>query len=132
MLDKMLIAEIQFEFTRSRGAGGQHVNKTESAAIIRWNVWQTKAFPENKKARLMEKLGPNLNSEGELLIRSEAHRDQDSNRKDCLKKLDEIIAKALFIPKKRIKTKPTRSSQRKRLDSKKAHGEKKQLRGKNF
>lgn len=132
MLDKALIAEINFEFTRSRGAGGQHVNKTESAAVIRWNVFETKAFPENKKARLLEKLGPQLTNEGELLVRSETQRDQDSNRKDCLRKLEEIIARALFVPKKRIKTKPTKSSQRKRLDNKKAHGEKKRMRSKDY
>lgn len=128
MLDKSLIAEIEFEFTRSRGAGGQHVNRTESAAIIRWNVWATRAFTEFKKNRLVEKLSSQLTVQGDLLIRSEAHRDQDSNRKDCLRKLEEIIQKALFVPKKRIKTKPTKSSQRKRMDSKKLHGQKKQLR----
>lgn len=128
MLDKALIAEIDFEFTRSRGAGGQHVNRTESAAIIRWNVFKTRAFTEFKKNRLIEKLGPQLTTEGELLIRSETHRDQDSNRKECLRKFEEIIQKALFIPKKRIKTKPTKSSQRKRMDSKKLHGQKKQMR----
>ncbi len=128
MLEKALIAEIQFEFTRSRGAGGQHVNRTESAAIIRWNVLTTKAFSEEKKLRLIEKLSAQLNSEGELLVRSEVHRDQDSNRKECLKKLDIIIAKALFVPKKRIKTKPTKSSQRERLKSKKINSEKKQMR----
>ncbi len=132
MLDKALIAEIEFEFTRSRGAGGQHVNRTESAAIIRWNVFATKAFTEFKKNRLIEKLAPQLTTEGELLIRSETHRDQDSNRKECLRKFEEIIQKALFIPKKRIKTKPTKSSQRKRMDSKKLHGQKKQMRSEKY
>ncbi len=128
MLEKELIAEIQFEFTRSRGAGGQHVNKTESAAIIRWNVRETRAFSEERKARILARLEGQLTSEGELLIRSETQRDQDSNRKECLRKLEEILKKALFVPKKRIKTKPTKSSQRKRLDSKKLHSQKKQLR----
>jgi ribosome-associated protein len=128
MLDKAVIYEVQFEFTRSRGAGGQHVNRTESAAIIRWNLLQTKAFSEEKKARLIAKLQNQLNSEGELLVRSETHRDQDSNRKECLRKLEAILQKALFVPKKRIKTKPTKSSQRKRLESKKIHSEKKKLR----
>lgn len=123
-----LIPEISFEFTRSRGAGGQHVNRTESAVILRWSVIETQGFTAPEKERLLAKLGPQLNKEGELLIRAENFRDQDSNRKESLRRLEEILQKALFVPKKRIKTKPTKSSQRKRLDSKKMDSQKKQMR----
>lgn len=123
-----LIPEISFEFTRSRGAGGQHVNRTESAVILRWSVLETQGFTAPEKERLLAKLGPQLNKEGELLIRAENFRDQDSNRKESLRRLEEILQKALFVPKKRIKTKPTKSSQRKRLDSKKMDSQKKQMR----
>jgi ribosome-associated protein len=123
-----LLQEISFEFTRSRGAGGQHVNRTESAVILRWNLIETQAYLGNEKERLISKLGSQLTKEGELLIRAENFRDQDSNRKEALRRFEEVIAKALFVPKKRIKTKPTKSSQRKRLDTKKAHSQKKRMR----
>jgi ribosome-associated protein len=120
-----LLSEISFEFTRSRGAGGQHVNRTESAVILRWNLIETKAYLGLAKLRLIEKLSNQLTKEGDILIRSETHRDQDSNRKDAIRKFEELLQKALFVPKKRIKTKPTKSSQRKRLDSKKMDSNKK-------
>lgn len=123
-----LLQEITFEFTRSRGAGGQHVNRTESAVILRWNLIETKAYTGLIKDRLINKLSNQLTKEGELLIRAETHRDQDSNRKEAIRRFEEILEKALFVPKKRIKTKPTKSSQRKRLDSKKKDSQKKRLR----
>lgn len=123
-----LLPEIQFEFTRSRGAGGQHVNRTESAVILRWNLLETKAFIGVEKQRLLTNLATQLTKEGDLLIRSESFRDQDSNRKEALRRFEEILKKGLFVPKKRIKTKPTKSSQRKRLDSKKTHSNKKRER----
>ncbi|MBC7372107.1 MAG: aminoacyl-tRNA hydrolase [Bdellovibrionaceae bacterium] len=123
-----LLREITFETTRSRGAGGQHVNRTESAVILRWNLIETEAYGGVHKERLINKLGTQLTKEGEILIRSETQRDQDSNKKDCIRKFEEMIAKALFVPKKRIKTKPSKSSQRKRLDTKKSHSDKKKMR----
>lgn len=123
-----LYQEISFEFTRSRGAGGQHVNRTESAVILRWNLLETRAFSAIEKDRLIYKLSSQLTKEGELLVRAEVHRDQDSNRKEAVRKFEEILEKALFVPKKRIKTKPTKSSQRKRLDSKKKDSQKKRMR----
>jgi ribosome-associated protein len=123
-----LLREITFETTRSRGAGGQHVNRTESAVILRWNLVETEAFGGVHKERLISKLGSTLTKEGEILIRAETHRDQDSNKKEAIRRFEEIIAKGLHVPKKRIKTKPTKSSQRKRLDTKKSHSDKKKMR----
>jgi len=114
---------------RSRGPGGQNVNKTNSAVQLRWNLWNSNSIPPEIHTRLLEKLAPLLTTEGELLIRTETSRDQDSNKKACLEKLLGLIDKALFVPKKRFKTKPTRSSQRKRLDSKSKRSEVKKLRG---
>jgi ribosome-associated protein len=123
-----LKSELSFEFTRSRGPGGQHVNRTESAVILRWNLQDTKGFSEIQKLRMLENIGNQLTKEGEVLIRAETFRDQDSNKKEAIRRLNELLAKALFIPKKRIKTKPTRSSQRKRLDNKKTLSNTKKLR----
>lgn len=122
--------ELDFSYVRSRGPGGQHVNKTNSAVLLRWNLLSTSLFNDEVKARLAEKLASQLTVDGDLLVRSETQRDQDQNKSECLRKLQAILQKALFVPKKRIKTKPTRSSQRKRLESKKKHSEVKNLRRK--
>ncbi len=121
--------EFEFVVMRSRGPGGQNVNKTNSAVQLRWNLWNSTSLPPELQSILLQKLGSQLTSEGELLIRSEGSRDQDANKKACLEKLLSLLEKALFVPKKRFKTKPTRSSQRKRLDSKSKRSEVKKLRG---
>src|SRR4051812_49153675 len=97
--------ELHFEAVRSRGPGGQNVNKTNSAAILRWHLPSTK-LPEFMRTKLMNKLGSQLTNEGELVIRSEETRDLDQNKKSCVEKLHTLIEKAMFVPKKRIKTKP--------------------------
>ncbi|MGE5086706.1 MAG: alternative ribosome rescue aminoacyl-tRNA hydrolase ArfB [Bacillota bacterium] len=124
--------EFDFTYARSRGPGGQNVNRTNSAAILRWNLLHTQAFSEEKKARLIEKLKNQMTAEGDLIIRSEEHRDQDQNRSSCIKKLQALLQKASFVPKKRVATKPTRSSVRKRLEAKKRSSETKAGRKKVF
>ena len=122
--------EMEFSYARSRGPGGQNVNRTNSAAILRWNLWASQSLSDELKERLAQKLHGKLTTEGDLIIRSEVHRDQDQNRSECIKKLHETLRKALFVPKRRVATKPTRSSQRKRLESKKKDSEIKALRKK--
>ena len=125
----VLMKEIWFEFTRSRGPGGQHVNKTNSAALLHWHVLSSAAFTDEQKSVITSKLENHINSEGYLNLRSDQFRDQDQNKKACLAKLDALLKAALFKPKKRFKTKPTRSSVRKRIETKKIKGETKKLRG---
>lgn len=115
--------EYQFEATRSSGAGGQHINKTESAVILRWNLSQSEAFSDDVKYKLHFKLKNYMNQEGEVLIRSQESRSQKQNKDMCIEKLNYILKNALKEPKKRIKTKPTRSSQRKRVEGKKHRSE---------
>jgi len=115
--------ELTFETTRSQGAGGQHVNKTESAVILRWNLINTESFPDEVKYKLIMRLRGSLNSEGELLIRSQESRSQKQNKDTCVEKLLVILKNALREQKKRIKTNPTRSSQRKRVEAKKHRAE---------
>jgi ribosome-associated protein len=122
--------EMEFTFARSRGPGGQNVNKTNSAVILRWNLLSTIAVNEETRQRLIEKLQHRLTKEGDILIRSETQRDQDQNKSECIKKLHEILQRALFVPKKRVATKPSRSSVRKRINTKKINSEKKDLRKK--
>jgi ribosome-associated protein len=130
MLYSAVIPEIWFEYVRSRGPGGQHVNKTNSAAILRWHVPSSQAFNEDQKQNIQSKLANYINSEGFLNLRSDQFRDQQQNRSACVEKLQHLLKKALFKPKKRIKTKPTRSSIKKRIESKKARGEVKKNRQK--
>lgn len=122
--------ELEFTYARSRGPGGQNVNKTNSAALLRWNLWNSQSLTPEMKERLFAKLESKLTEEGDLLIRSDVHRDQDQNRSECIERLHETLAKALFVPKKRLATKPTRGATRRRLSSKKAHSEIKSLRQK--
>ncbi len=115
---------------RSRGPGGQNVNKTNSAVILRWHPESSQCMDDETRAVLLQKLQNKLSVEGVLIIRSEVHRDQDQNKSECIAKLHQILDKALFVPRKRVSTKPTRSSVRKRLTNKKQHSEIKTLRRK--
>jgi ribosome-associated protein len=110
-------SEFQFEVMRARGPGGQNVNKTNSAVVLRWSPGLSAAFTEEQKQRLMRHLV--LTVAGEVIIRSDVHRVQDQNKSECLEKLDRMLIKALFVQKKRVKTKPTYSSKIKKLETKK-------------
>ena len=122
--------EFEFETTRSQGPGGQSVNRTNSAVILRFNPSKSQAFTPQEIERIHLKLSSRLTVDGDLLIRSESERSQHLNREACLKRLSVIIFEALQIPKKRIATRPTRGSQIQRVDSKKKHSENKSLRKK--
>lgn len=110
--------ELDFENSRSRGPGGQNVNKTNSAVQLRWSLAETEAFSPEQKEKLLARLVSKLTTNGELLIRSEVFRDQDRNRKECLRKLGLLLEQGLRDPKPRKATRPTKSSRRKRLDEK--------------
>lgn len=124
------LKEIKFTATRSRGPGGQNVNKVSSAAQLTWVVEESESFTEEEKLRIQEKLESMINQKGELYLRSDEFRDLERNKERCLEKLELFLKKALHKPKARKKTKPTRSSQIKRVDSKKQRGEIKQTRQK--
>lgn len=111
--------EFQWEVFRSSGPGGQNVNRTNSGVALRWSPLRTSAaFSDSQKERLSQNLGPRLTVAGDLLVRSDVHRDQDMNKKACLEKLEALLSKAMFVPKARKVTRPTRSSVRKRVESK--------------
>lgn len=122
--------EIEYQFTRSTGAGGQHINKTESAVIIRFDLLNSQAFSEYQIQLLKPRLANRLTSQGHLLIREERSRERLANQKKALEKLIYLIRDALKVTKKRIKTKPSYSSIQKRIDSKKIKSKKKNLRSK--
>lgn len=122
--------EVEMRFSRTSGPGGQHVNKTNSATQVRWNIGYSQSYSESEKNRIRQKLAGHINKNDELLVECSVHRDRDQNIKGALAKLELWISKALHVPKARKATKPTRSSIRKRLDEKRITKEKKQLRQK--
>ncbi len=122
--------ELHFTFVRSSGPGGQNVNKTNSCAVLRWNLYANQSMQPVQRERLEAKLASRLTNEGDLLVRSQKFRDQPQNEKDCIEKLRSILKEALFIPKKRLATRPTRSSKEKRLQTKRVESEKKRGRQK--
>ena len=126
----ILLSEIELEYVRSRGPGGQNVNKTNSAALLRWNVPQSQMFTVEDRQIIALKLADILTSDGDLIIRSDEFRDQNMNRKRCLEKLEALLEKVFFKPKVRRKTKPTYGSKVRRHTEKKRRGEIKSGRGK--
>jgi ribosome-associated protein len=125
------IPESEFELTyvRSSGPGGQNVNKVSSKCQLRWNVLRSPSIPSHLRERMIAKLASRLTTEGELLISCDSHRDQGRNREECLVRLKMLLVEALHVPKKRKATRATKSSQRKRVESKRKRSEIKGMRG---
>ena len=115
--------ELEVTATRSSGAGGQNVNKTNSAVQIRFSVSASLVLSEFQKDKVRKKLAHRLIQGDEILVRSEEERDQKRNKDIAFENLNKLINDALIEPKRRIATKPKRSSVQKRLTSKKTRGE---------
>lgn len=124
--------EIEFQFSRSSGKGGQNVNKVETKVEIHWNINNSKAFSEEEKEKIKEALASRINQEGDLIIVSQEERSQLKNRRIALEKLKEMIKEALNPEEERIPTKPSKAIRERRLKEKKFISAKKQLRQKSF
>jgi ribosome-associated protein len=111
-------ADLRFAFSRSSGPGGQNVNKVNSKTELRVALAAVHGMSDRAKGRLRKIAGRKLLPDGDLLITSETERTQDANRHSCMRKLRELIVEAQVEPKVRRKTKPTRGSKERRLDSK--------------
>jgi ribosome-associated protein len=125
-IDESTLSE---SFIHASGPGGQNVNKVASAVQLRFDAKRAH-LPFDIHARLEALAGSRLTKDGVIIISARAHRDQQRNREDAREKLFELIRAAAVRPKKRKKTKPTRSSKEKRLEKKKTHSNLKRLRGK--
>ncbi len=124
------LAEIEISAIRSRGAGGQNVNKVSTAIHIRFDVRASSALSDNDKARVLRLRDQRISKEGIIVIKSQRFRSQDKNRSDALAKLAEMIRKALVEKKPRKPTKPPTRSREKRLDEKTKRGRLKETRRK--
>ena len=122
--------ELNWDFVRASGPGGQHVNKASTAAILRFDAAKSPFLSNRVRARLKKLAGRRMTAEGHLLIKADRFRSQLQNRQDAVERLCHLIRRAAVAPKRRRATKPTRTSVEKRLAGKKHRSRIKHLRGK--
>lgn len=122
--------ELEITSSRAGGPGGQHVNKTSSRIMVRWNVGQSQALTDGQKERVMQKLQHRLTTDGDLIIQSSGSRSQEQNKQEALRILSSVVRSALHVPKKRIATNIPESIRESRLQSKGHRGALKRMRSK--
>ena len=115
--------DLNFEYARSGGPGGQHVNKVNTKVILLFDVENSQSLTGSQKGRIMEKLATRINREGVLRVSSEKHRSQAMNRDAAIARFAELLDGALTVPKRRRKTRVSRSQKARRLESKKKRGQ---------
>jgi ribosome-associated protein len=120
--------EIDWDFVRASGPGGQKVNRSATAVQLRFDLANTQSLPAPVRRRLMRLAKNRISKDGILILEASEHRTQDRNRKQALEKLIDLERQAAKKPKKRIRTKPTRAANRRRLRDKRKQAKKKRFR----
>jgi len=121
--------EIDLSAIRAQGSGGQNVNKVSSAIHLRFDI-NTSSLPSIYRERLLALKDSRINKDGVIIIKAQQHRTQEKNRVDALERLQRLIQSITVVQKTRRATKPTKGSQRRRVDAKTQKGKTKALRGK--
>ena len=121
-------AELEFNYVRSSGPGGQNVNKVNSKVQLRWHCAANSTLPQRVLVRLRERLARRITHEGDLLLSSQRFRDRGRNTADVLQKLQAFVLSAAEVEKPRVPTKPTRGSRERRLRTKEKVARKKDSR----
>jgi ribosome-associated protein len=123
------LREIELRYARSSGPGGQNVNKVASKAVLRFDLRHSPSLPEPARQRALMRLAPRLTRDGELVLSSDAHRDQPRNRAAVLERLRMLLAEAVAVPKRRRPTAPSGAARERRLAEKRARAQRKRQRG---